>query len=186
MLKDEPIFEWDALKDLDNRLKHGVSFREARHAFNDPNCVVEEDPEHSHVEGRLYCYGLDEAGKGVLTVRLLFGLAIFGLLEQGIGAKAGKFMSKKIKYTEGPMGDYTLNDFKRVDKSFLSSPEEIARSMDKIKITITLTGDSIEFFKKQAEKHDIQYQRLIRSILDEYVAHHIQLEKSERKAKNPE
>ena len=95
-------------------------------------------------------------------------------------------MSKKIKYTEGPMGKIKLSDFKRVEKEFLPSPAEIARSMDKIKITITLTGDSIEYFKKQAEKHDIQYQRLIRSILDEYVVHHMQLEKLDGKAKNPE
>ena len=60
MLKDEPIFEWDALKDLDNRLKHGVSFREARHAFNDPNQIVLRDDSHSLSEFPYYCLGLNK------------------------------------------------------------------------------------------------------------------------------
>ena len=95
-------------------------------------------------------------------------------------------MNKKIKYTEGPMGKHKLSDFKIVENDFLPSPAEIARSMDKIKITLTLTADSIVFFKEQAEKHDIQYQRLIRQILDEYVAHQMRIEKQlEENASNP-
>jgi hypothetical protein len=52
MLKDEPAFEWDALKDLDNQLKHGVSFKQACHAFLDPDSVITIDPQHSHTENR--------------------------------------------------------------------------------------------------------------------------------------
>ena len=101
------------------------------------------------------------------------------------GEEEGGFMKKKFEYTEGPIDRADPKKLVRVP-NFLPPPEELARRMDKIKITITLTADSIEFFKKRAEKHDIQYQRLIRSILDEYVAHHIQLEKSEGKAKSSE
>ena len=36
------------------------------------------------------------------------------------------------------------------------------------KITISLTKRSIEFFKKEARRHSIQYQKMIRILLDEY------------------
>lgn len=99
-----------------------------------------------------------------------------------IGEEEGGFMKKKLEYTEGPIDRADPKKLVRVP-NFLPPPEEIARRMDKIKITITLTADSIDFFKKQAEKHDIQYQRLIRSILDEYVVHHMRIEKLEEKSK---
>jgi predicted DNA binding CopG/RHH family protein len=81
-------------------------------------------------------------------------------------------MARKIKYTAGPMGKHKINDFKIVSKDFLPSPEELARRMDKTKITITLTSDSIDFFRKEAEKHGMQYQRMIRQVLDNYVTHY--------------
>lgn len=80
-------------------------------------------------------------------------------------------MKKKIKYTDGPLGDIPLRDLK-VIPDFLPSPEELARRMKNTKITISLSSDSIAFFKEEAKKHDMQYQRMIRQILDEYVAHH--------------
>jgi len=30
-------FEWDLGKDIENQMKHGVSFDEAKYAFDDPN-----------------------------------------------------------------------------------------------------------------------------------------------------
>jgi uncharacterized DUF497 family protein len=35
-------FEWDTDKDLLNQAKHGVSFQEARQAFEDPNRGLRE------------------------------------------------------------------------------------------------------------------------------------------------
>ena len=87
-------------------------------------------------------------------------------------------MTKKVKYSKGPIDKAKPGELKLVNGDFLPSPAEIARNMDKIKITITLTADSIAFFKREAEKHDIQYQRLIRHVLDEYVAHHMHTGKS--------
>jgi predicted DNA binding CopG/RHH family protein len=80
-------------------------------------------------------------------------------------------MSKKIKYTEGSMGKYKLSDFKRVDKSFFPPPEELAKRMKNTKITISLSDDSVTFFKEEAKKHNVQYQRMIRQVLDDYVRH---------------
>ena len=75
-------------------------------------------------------------------------------------------MNKKIEYTDEPMGKV-----RRVD-DFLPSPKELALKDDTIKITISLTKRSVEFFKKEAELHETQYQKMIRNLLDEYAVHH--------------
>lgn len=36
-------FEWDIAKDRINRRKHGISFEIARHVFEDPDALVEQD-----------------------------------------------------------------------------------------------------------------------------------------------
>jgi uncharacterized DUF497 family protein len=38
-------FEWDARKAARNAREHGVSFETARLAFNDPDCIEEDDPD---------------------------------------------------------------------------------------------------------------------------------------------
>ena len=74
-------------------------------------------------------------------------------------------MKKKIRYTNGPIGKI------RVVKDFLPSPEELAFKEETVKVTISLSKSSIEFFKKEAKQHKTQYQKMIRRLLDEYVAH---------------
>ena len=60
----------------------------------------------------------------------------------------------------------------RVISDFLPSPEELALKEETVKVTIALSKTSIEFFKKEAKKHNTQYQKMIRRLLDEYSAHH--------------
>lgn len=75
-------------------------------------------------------------------------------------------MSGKIRYTNEPIGD------PKVVLDFLPPPEELAfREMD-VKITITLSKKSVEFFKSEAAKADTQYQRMIRRLLGSYVDAH--------------
>jgi predicted DNA binding CopG/RHH family protein len=71
-------------------------------------------------------------------------------------------MSAKIKYADEPMDD-TL-----VVADFLSSPEELAFREESVKVTISLSKRSIDFFKSEAAKHHTQYQRMIRQLLDSY------------------
>jgi predicted DNA binding CopG/RHH family protein len=59
----------------------------------------------------------------------------------------------------------------RVIKDFLPSPEELAFKEETVKVTISLSKASIEFFKKEAKQHKTQYQKMIRRLLDEYIAH---------------
>ncbi len=72
-------FEWDAAKDRANRLKHGIAFGSAQHAFLDPFRVIAEDIDHSHGERRYFCFG--EVESGVMTVRFTWRngkIRIFG------------------------------------------------------------------------------------------------------------
>ena len=75
-------------------------------------------------------------------------------------------MKKKIKYTDEPLGDVRIVD------DFLPSPVELAFNEEQVKITIGLSKNSVDFFKKQAKKHHTQYQKMIRRLLDIYVDQH--------------
>ncbi len=75
-------------------------------------------------------------------------------------------MKKNIKYTNGPIGNV------KVLRDFLPSPDELAFKEDQVKVTIGLSKSSIDFFKKKAKNHHTQYQKMIRRLLDAYVAQH--------------
>jgi len=72
-------------------------------------------------------------------------------------------MSRKIQYTDEPLGEF------RVISDFLPSPEELAFREESVKVTIALSKKSIDFFKAEAGKHHTQYQRMIRQLIDAYV-----------------
>ena len=73
-------------------------------------------------------------------------------------------MKTKVKYTAGPIGDV------KVVRDFLPSPDELAFKEEQVKVTIGLSKSSVDFFKKQAKRHHTQYQKMIRRLLDVYVA----------------
>lgn len=77
-------------------------------------------------------------------------------------------MSAKIKYTDEPLGK------PQVISDFLPSPEDLVFRDDGVKITLALSKRSVDFFKREAEKHNTQYQRMIRRLLDLYAEHHAQ------------
>ena len=77
-------------------------------------------------------------------------------------------MSAKIKYTDEELGEL------QVIPDFLPSPEELALKEDTVKVTISLSKGSVEFFKQEAKKHKTQYQKMIRRLLDVYSASHQQ------------
>jgi predicted DNA binding CopG/RHH family protein len=52
---------------------------------------------------------------------------------------------------------------------FLPSPAELAFKEDGVKVTLALSKSSVDFFKSEASKHQTQYQRMIRRLLDSYV-----------------
>jgi predicted DNA binding CopG/RHH family protein len=57
----------------------------------------------------------------------------------------------------------------KIIRDFLPSPKELAFKEETVKVTISLSRQSIDFFKRQAGHHKTPYQKLIRRLLDEYV-----------------
>jgi predicted DNA binding CopG/RHH family protein len=75
-------------------------------------------------------------------------------------------MNNKTKYSDGPIGEV------RIVKDFLPPPSELAFKEEQEKVTIALSKASVDFFRKEAKQHNTQYQRMIRKLLDVYVAQH--------------
>src|SRR3972149_3114771 len=103
-----------------------------------------------------------------LPFGLRTGMTSFAFSEPVIGERESKSMSAKIKYTNEPLGKL------EVVSDFLPSPEDLVFRDDGVKVTLALSKRSVEFFKTQAQKHNTQYQRMIRRLLDAYAEHHAQ------------
>ena len=73
-------------------------------------------------------------------------------------------MKKKIKYTNENISKV------EVVRDFLPPPEELILKDNTIKITLNLSKSSVEFFKDLARKNNIQYQKVIRKLLDQYAS----------------
>jgi predicted DNA binding CopG/RHH family protein len=75
-------------------------------------------------------------------------------------------MKSRIKYTDEPMGEL------KMVKDFLPSPDQLALKEEKVKVTISLSKESVEFFKKEAKKQRTSYQKMIRRVIDFYTSHY--------------
>ncbi|NTV47979.1 MAG: BrnA antitoxin family protein [Chlorobiales bacterium] len=73
-------------------------------------------------------------------------------------------MKSKIKYMDEPMGKV------KVIEDFLPLPEELAFKEETVKVTISLSKSSVAYFKEVADSLGAPYQKMIRRLLDEYVA----------------
>ena len=87
-------------------------------------------------------------------------------MELATGEKVNVNMNAKRKYSDGPIGELELVE------DFLPTPDELAFKEDTVKVTISLSRTSIEFFKAKADEHDTAYQKMIRRLLDSYVDLH--------------
>lgn len=71
-------------------------------------------------------------------------------------------MTNAVQYSDGPIEEV------RPVQDFLPSPDELVFREETVKITIALSKASVDFFKHEADKHHVPYQRMIRRLLDEY------------------
>ena len=85
---------------------------------------------------------------------------------QAIGERGRKYMMKRKrkKLSDEPIGRV------KIVKDFLPPPEKLLVRPKSVKITITLSQDSIDFFKQVAHKEHVPYQKLIRALLDRYAS----------------
>ena len=70
--------------------------------------------------------------------------------------------SRPAKYTAGDVGRV------RVIEDFLPSPEHLVPRENNVKVTLSLSRRSLDFFKREAKKRRVPYQRMIRSLVDLY------------------
>ncbi len=53
---------------------------------------------------------------------------------------------------------------------FLPPPDELVFPKKSVKITISLSKDSVDFFKREAREHGVKYQQMIRTVVSKYAA----------------
>lgn len=75
-------------------------------------------------------------------------------------------MKRVQKYTDEPLGRLEFID------DFLPPPDQLVLKEDGVKVTISLSRKSVDFFKAHAARSKVPYQRMIRSLLDTYANRH--------------
>ena len=75
-------------------------------------------------------------------------------------------MSRKPKYGDEPLGRI------EVVSDFLPPPDRLVLRDDGVKVTISLSKKSVDFFKRHAARSKVPYQKMIRNLLDAYANHH--------------
>jgi hypothetical protein len=71
-------------------------------------------------------------------------------------------MKHNRKYTNEPLGRV------EVVEDFLPPPDQLVLREDGVKVTISLSKKSVDFFKAHAAQSKVPYQRMIRTLLDSY------------------
>jgi len=77
--------------------------------------------------------------------------------------------SRTVKYTAGEIGRV------RVVEDFLPAPDALVPREENVKVTLSLSRRSVDFFKQAAKARRVPYQRMIRALVDAYA------ERQERK-----
>lgn len=71
-------------------------------------------------------------------------------------------MKRNARYTSEPLGRLEIVE------DFLPPPDQLVLKEDGVKVTISLSKRSIDFFKAHAAQSKVPYQKMIRSLLDSY------------------
>ncbi len=67
-----------------------------------------------------------------------------------------------VEYSNGEIGKV------KIVKDFLPAPSELVLKDDNVKVTLSLSRRSIEFFKRVAKRQHVPYQKMIRALVDGY------------------
>ena len=70
--------------------------------------------------------------------------------------------NRTVRYTTGEIGRV------RVIEDFLPAPADLVPREDNVKVTLSLSRRSLDFFKREAKKRRVPYQRMIRALVDTY------------------
>ena len=70
--------------------------------------------------------------------------------------------NRTVRYSKGEIGRV------RVVEDFLPSPDALVPREENVKVTLSLSRRSVDFFKRAAKQRRVPYQRMIRSLVDMY------------------
>lgn len=70
---------------------------------------------------------------------------------------------KRINYRLGKTGKTGP-----VLRDFLPPPDKLVLRESNVKVTLSLSQRSVDFFKREAKKQHVPYQRMIRALVDAY------------------
>jgi len=70
--------------------------------------------------------------------------------------------NRTVKYTAGEIGRV------RVIDDFLPAPAQLVPREENVKVTLSLSRRSLDFFKREVKKRRVPYQRMIRALVDTY------------------
>jgi len=70
--------------------------------------------------------------------------------------------SRTARYSAGEIGRV------QVVEDFLPAPADLVPREDNVKVTLSLSRRSLEFFRREAKKQRVPYQRMIRALVDTY------------------
>jgi predicted DNA binding CopG/RHH family protein len=83
------------------------------------------------------------------------------------------------RYTNEPLGRV------EVVADFLPPPDQLVLKDDGVKVTLSLSKRSVEFFKLHAQRSKVPYQKMIRSLLDSYASRHAERPAAKRSNRRP-
>ena len=88
------------------------------------------------------------------------------------GEKGENDMKKKTTYKQAPpdIEDAILSS--TVVRNIIPPPEKLLRKEETVKVTLSLSKDSVLFFKKKAEEQGVSYQNMIRALIDRYTEYY--------------
>ncbi len=67
-----------------------------------------------------------------------------------------------VRYSRGEIGRV------KVIEDFLPSPDALVLREDNVKVTLSLSQRSVDYFKRAARQRRVPYQRMIRALVDAY------------------
>ncbi len=106
--------------------------------------------------------------KGLPLSVLPYEITVSAYSVPGTGEKEKSVMKKKIIYEKAPDGiDETIITSKLIE-DILPPPDKLVKKEETVKVTISLSQKSVNFFKKRAEKQGVPYQNMIKSLIDKY------------------
>ena len=86
---------------------------------------------------------------------------------QAIGVRGEKFMkTRATKYTDEPIGEI------KMIADFLPPPDQLVLKEETVKVTLALTKESVDFFKRVSKDKHTHYQTMNRALLEQYTEYY--------------